>query len=98
MTITSEIRDQVRQRAHFACEFCGVTETDAGGELTVDHFQPTAKGGMMALETYSTVASAATSTSSITGRCIQMIHHCGILVASQRHNTFSNWTTEHCTL
>jgi hypothetical protein len=45
MTITAEIREQVRQRANFACEFCGVTETDVGGELTVDHFQPTAKGG-----------------------------------------------------
>ena len=45
MTITSEIREFVRQRAHFACEFCGVTETDAGGELTIDHFQPTVRGG-----------------------------------------------------
>ena len=45
MTVTAEIREQVRQRANFACEFCGVTETDVGGELTVDHFQPTAKGG-----------------------------------------------------
>lgn len=45
MTIAPEIREQVRQRANFACEFCGVTETDVGGELTVDHFQPTAKGG-----------------------------------------------------
>jgi len=45
MTVTAEIREQVRQRANFACEFCGVTETDVGGELTLDHFQPTAKGG-----------------------------------------------------
>jgi len=45
MTITAEIREQVRRRANFACEFCGVTETDAGGELTVDHFQPKTKGG-----------------------------------------------------
>jgi len=45
MTITTEIRKQVRQRANFACEFCGITETDAGGELTIDHYQPTAKGG-----------------------------------------------------
>ncbi len=35
------MRELVRQRAHFACEFCGVTETDVGGELTIDHFQPT---------------------------------------------------------
>lgn len=45
MTISAEVRQFVRQRAHFACEYCGVTETDTGGELTVDHFQPQAKGG-----------------------------------------------------
>jgi uncharacterized protein (DUF3084 family) len=28
MSIPSEIRKQVRQRANFACEFCGVSETD----------------------------------------------------------------------
>ena len=50
MTITTEIREQVRQRANYACEFCGVTETDVGGELTVDHFQPRAKGGDDGLE------------------------------------------------
>ena len=36
---------RVRQRADFACEFCDVSETDAGGELTIDHFQPKAHGG-----------------------------------------------------
>jgi hypothetical protein len=45
MSITSETRLLVRQRASFACEFCGVTETDTGGELTVDHFHPKARGG-----------------------------------------------------
>jgi hypothetical protein len=45
MTITDQIREHVRQRANSACEFCGVTETDVGSELTVDHFQPRAKGG-----------------------------------------------------
>ena len=50
MTITDDVREQVRQRANFACEFCGVTETDAGGELTVDHYQPRAKGGDDSLE------------------------------------------------
>jgi hypothetical protein len=40
----------VRQRAHFACEFCGVTETDTGGELTIDHFQPHTKEGTDAPE------------------------------------------------
>jgi hypothetical protein len=45
MSITPEIREQVRQRANYACEFCGVTEADTGGELTIDHFRPQAKGG-----------------------------------------------------
>jgi len=50
MTITAEIREQVRQRANHTCEFCGVTEADTGGKLTVDHFQPLAKGGDDSLE------------------------------------------------
>ncbi len=45
MTISEEIRKQVRGRANYACEFCGVTEIDTGGELTLDHYQPKAKGG-----------------------------------------------------
>lgn len=45
MPITAEIREQVRVRANFACEYCGVTETDAGGLLTIDHFRPLHKGG-----------------------------------------------------
>jgi hypothetical protein len=45
MTITASLREQVRQRANYACEFCGISETDTGGRLTVDHFQPRSKGG-----------------------------------------------------
>lgn len=45
MSIAAAVRLQVRQRAHSACEFCGVTETDTGGELTIDHFHPQTKGG-----------------------------------------------------
>ena len=50
MSISTDVRWAVRQRAHFACEFCGVTETDTGGELTIDHFQPHTKGGTDAPE------------------------------------------------
>jgi hypothetical protein len=32
MTIKATAREQVRQRANFACEFCGISETDAGGQ------------------------------------------------------------------
>lgn len=45
MSISDEVRIQIRRRAGYACEFCGVTETDTGGELTVDHFQPQSQGG-----------------------------------------------------
>jgi hypothetical protein len=45
MSITAEARRTIRQRANAACEFCGVTETDTGGELTIDHFRPKTKGG-----------------------------------------------------
>ena len=50
MSLSETIREQVRQRARFACEFCGVTEADAGGQLTIDHFQPATKGGSDGLE------------------------------------------------
>lgn len=36
---------QVRRRYNFRCGYCGVSETDTGGELTVDHYQPIAAGG-----------------------------------------------------
>ena len=45
MKVAASVREQVRQRANLACEFCGVTETDTGGRLTIDHFQPKTKGG-----------------------------------------------------
>jgi hypothetical protein len=45
MTISPDLWQQVRQRAKFTCEYCGVTETDTGGILTVDHFRPQAGGG-----------------------------------------------------
>jgi hypothetical protein len=45
MTVSAELVEQVRRRANFACEYCGVTETDAGGQLSVDHFRPQVHGG-----------------------------------------------------
>lgn len=50
MTSSSELREQVRTRAGFRCEFCGVDESDTAGELTLDHFQPRSKGGSDELE------------------------------------------------
>lgn len=37
--------DAVRGRYDFRCGYCGVSEVDTGGELTVDHYQPLAAGG-----------------------------------------------------
>jgi len=45
MSISPKVLEQVRLRAQFTCEYCGVIEADTGGELTVDHFQPSARGG-----------------------------------------------------
>jgi hypothetical protein len=45
MSISSDLRLVIRQRAEFMCEYCGVTEIDSGGELTVDHYQPPRRGG-----------------------------------------------------
>ena len=50
MSIPAELREWVRRRAGFACEYCGVTETDAAGQLTIDHFHPQAGGGSDALD------------------------------------------------
>ena len=35
----------VRQRFAFRCAYCGISEAESGAELTVDHFQPTSRGG-----------------------------------------------------
>jgi hypothetical protein len=45
MTLATELVDQVRRRANFACEYCGVTETESAGALTVDHYHPKVHGG-----------------------------------------------------
>jgi hypothetical protein len=50
MTIRDDVREAVRTRAQFACEYCGVRETDSGDLLTIDHFQPVGKGGDDSLE------------------------------------------------
>lgn len=50
MSLSEATKQTVRTRANFACEYCGVTEQNAGGELTVDHFRPQSKGGGDELE------------------------------------------------
>src|SRR3954454_3312690 len=36
---------EVRERYGRCCGYCGVSETETCGELTVDHFQPVSAGG-----------------------------------------------------
>ena len=36
---------EVRERYHAQCGYCSVSEDDAGGEFTVDHFVPASAGG-----------------------------------------------------
>ena len=50
MSLSANLREQVRQRAGYACEFCSISEVDVGGLLTVDHFHPQSKDGSDALE------------------------------------------------
>jgi hypothetical protein len=43
--MTAEERAALRQLHNFCCAYCGVSETDVGAELTIDHFQPASRGG-----------------------------------------------------
>ncbi len=43
--ISRPVRQTVRAIYAFACGYCGTTETNAGAELTIDHFIPQSHGG-----------------------------------------------------
>lgn len=45
MSVSKSLRQKIRKRAAFTCEYCGISETDTGGELTVDHFRPISENG-----------------------------------------------------
>lgn len=45
MTITMEDRQTVRTLYDHRCGYCGVSESDIGGELQIDHYQPITKDG-----------------------------------------------------
>ncbi len=45
MSIATALRESVRRRAGYRCEYCGIRETEAGGELTLDHYRPRSRGG-----------------------------------------------------
>lgn len=50
MSVSAEVRLQVRVCANFCCEYCGVSEINSGGELNIDHYHPPIRGGTDALE------------------------------------------------
>ncbi len=43
--IRSEKTEYLRVLYNFSCGYCGITELEAGGTLTRDHFKPLTKGG-----------------------------------------------------
>ncbi|GAC1310560.1 MAG: hypothetical protein NVSMB27_47490 [Ktedonobacteraceae bacterium] len=46
----ASLRQRIRVLYHYCCGYCGVRESDAGAELTIDHFQPRSVGGADVLE------------------------------------------------
>jgi hypothetical protein len=44
------LRQSVRVRHDFRCGYCGVSETNIGAEMTVDHFVPRIHGGEDSLD------------------------------------------------
>jgi hypothetical protein len=44
------LRQSVRSLYQFRCGYCGVSETNMGAEMTIDHFIPRVQGGSNALE------------------------------------------------
>ncbi|MCP4424320.1 MAG: HNH endonuclease [Chloroflexi bacterium] len=45
MTISTEKRQIIRETYDHRCGYCGVSESDIGGELQIDHYQPIARNG-----------------------------------------------------
>ena len=43
--VPQKLRESVRVLYGLCCGYCGVTETEFGGELEVDHFRPRSHGG-----------------------------------------------------
>jgi len=97
MSIPEAVRERVRQRAGFACEYCGVTETDTAGQLTLDHFHPRARGGGDAPDNLIYCCHRCneykTNTSRTTGRKRPVLRPCGTRAKRQPRIIFWNWRT-----
>ncbi|HID64967.1 MAG TPA: HNH endonuclease [Anaerolineae bacterium] len=50
MMISKTLRDTIRALYGFRCGYCGVTETESGGKLDIDHFRPKSHGGTDTLD------------------------------------------------
>jgi hypothetical protein len=77
MPLPPERMEEVRLRAKYACEYCGVTETDSAGQLTWAIINRDPKAGRMIQTIFSTAAIAAISTRRHTGLRGQAIPRCG---------------------
>ena len=91
MSIKPAIREQVRQRAQLACEFCGIAEADVGSQLTIDHFQPRAKGGDDSLDNLIYCCAACNQYNTTTGHLPPTPHPCGT-PGNPPRSTFLNLT------
>jgi hypothetical protein len=45
MSISSSLRQQIRQRAYFLCEYCHSSEAASASLFTIDHLVPQSLGG-----------------------------------------------------
>jgi hypothetical protein len=43
--VSQTLRESIRELYDFRCGYCGVTETESGGQLEIDHFLPRSHGG-----------------------------------------------------
>jgi len=48
--VSQALRESIRASYNFRCGYCGVTETESGGQLEIDHFCPQSHGGQDTLD------------------------------------------------
>jgi hypothetical protein len=48
--VAHRLHQEVRRLYRYQCGYCNASETEAGGELTVDHYYPSVAGGSDELE------------------------------------------------
>ncbi|WRH66613.1 MAG: HNH endonuclease signature motif containing protein [Planktothrix sp. GU0601_MAG3] len=50
MAISKKIRQQVRERAKYLCEYCHSSEEASAARFEIDHIQPRSRGGANTFE------------------------------------------------